>query len=67
MRTPDDRFKKTLAGKAPGILTGDDALARHDVEIGARFVAIGVAALLLAKAARSPAGRFAAAPVQTAP
>lgn len=54
------------AGKAPGILTGDDALARHYVAIGARFVAIGVDALLLARAARSLAGRFVAPSAPTA-
>ncbi len=48
------------AGKAPGILTGDDALARHYVALGARFVAIGVDTILLARAARALAARFAA-------
>ncbi len=47
------------AGKAPGILAVDEALARHYIGLGARFVAVGVEATLLARAARSLAGRFA--------
>ncbi len=39
------------AGKAPGILTLDVALARRYVEAGALFVAVGVDTLLLSKAA----------------
>lgn len=47
------------AGKAPGILSVDEALARHYIGLGARFVAVGVEATLLARAARALAARFA--------
>jgi 4-hydroxy-2-oxoheptanedioate aldolase len=46
------------AGKAPGILAVDEALARHYIGLGARFVAVGVETTLLARAARSLALRF---------
>lgn len=46
------------AGKAPGILCTDEALARHYVSIGARFVAVGVDTTLLAQSARALASRF---------
>ena len=46
------------AGKAPGILAVDEALARHYIELGARFVAVGVDATLLARTARALAARF---------
>ncbi|CAN7312918.1 4-hydroxy-2-oxoheptanedioate aldolase [Variovorax paradoxus] len=46
------------AGKAPGILSVDEALARRYIEMGARFVAVGVEASMLAAATRSLAGRF---------
>ncbi len=46
------------AGKAPGILAVDEALARHYIGLGARFVAVGVEATLLARAARALAARF---------
>ena len=46
------------AGKAPGILTVDEALARHYIALGARFVAVGVDATLLARATRSLAAAF---------
>jgi len=55
------------AGKAAGILTGDDAMARRCIEIGARFVAVGVDTLLLAGAARALAARFRSAPPRPAP
>jgi 4-hydroxy-2-oxoheptanedioate aldolase len=47
------------AGKAPGILAVDEAVARHCIGLGARFVAVGVEATLLARAARALAARFA--------
>jgi 4-hydroxy-2-oxoheptanedioate aldolase len=47
-----------LARKAPGILATDEALARHYIELGARFVAVGVEATMLAQATRSLAQRF---------
>jgi 4-hydroxy-2-oxoheptanedioate aldolase len=46
------------AGKAPGILAVDEALARHCMALGARFVAVGVEATMLARAARDLATRF---------
>jgi len=47
------------AGKAPGILATDEALARRYIELGARFVAVGVDATLLAQATRALAARYA--------
>jgi 4-hydroxy-2-oxoheptanedioate aldolase len=52
------------AGKAPGILAVDEALAQHYIGIGARFVAVGVEATMLARAVRELAGRFKAASVR---
>lgn len=46
------------AGKAPGILAVDEALARRYIAAGARFVAVGVEATMLARAARDLAARF---------
>lgn len=53
------------AGKAPGILAVDEALARHCIDAGARFVAVGVEATMLARAARELAGRFKPAGFET--
>jgi len=53
------------AGKAPGILAVDEALARHYIELGARFVAVGVEATMLARATRELAVRFNTAPAGT--
>ena len=46
------------AGKAPGILCADETLARHYLDLGARFVAVGVDTALLANATRALAARF---------
>jgi 4-hydroxy-2-oxoheptanedioate aldolase len=46
------------AGKAPGILAVDEALARHCLALGARFVAVGVDATMLARTARTLAARY---------
>ncbi len=46
------------AGKAPGILAVDETLARHYIAAGARFVAVGVEATMLARATRDLAARF---------
>ena len=46
------------AGKAPGILCADEALARHYLGLGARFVAVGVDTSLLVRAATGLAARF---------
>ena len=54
---------KTIAriracGKAPGILTGDEALARHYVEQGCLFVAVGADQNILRDSAQALASRF---------
>jgi 4-hydroxy-2-oxoheptanedioate aldolase len=54
------------AGKAPGILATDEAFARHCIGLGARFVAVGVEATLLARATRDLAARFKTAPLSAA-
>ncbi|WP_338861847.1 4-hydroxy-2-oxoheptanedioate aldolase (plasmid) [Mycetohabitans rhizoxinica] len=46
------------AGKAPGILMSDEALARRYIELGAQFVAVGVDTTLLARSADALAARF---------
>ena len=46
------------AGKAPGILATQEAAARHWLSLGARFVAVGIDALLLAQATRELRQRF---------
>ena len=51
-------FRILAAGKAPGVLSVDEALARRYIELGARFVAVGVEATMLAQAARALAGKF---------
>lgn len=46
------------AGKAPGILAGDESLARRYLDAGALFVAVGIDSTLLARAAEALAARF---------
>jgi 4-hydroxy-2-oxoheptanedioate aldolase len=46
------------AGKAPGILTGDEALARRYIEAGSLFTAVGVDATILARETDKLAARF---------
>ena len=46
------------AGKAAGILAADETLARHYLELGATFVAVGLDISLLAQATRLLASRF---------
>ncbi len=46
------------AGKAPGILQGDVALAQHYLTLGAQFVAVGVDAVLLRRAATDLLAQF---------
>jgi len=54
-----DALQRILkAGKAPGILTSDDALARSYLKLGATFVAVGVDHQLLATGTRALAARF---------
>jgi 4-hydroxy-2-oxoheptanedioate aldolase len=45
-------------GKAPGFLTADEALARHCLDIGALFVAVGIDLTLLARETEKLAARF---------
>jgi 4-hydroxy-2-oxoheptanedioate aldolase len=47
------------AGKAPGILTADEKLARRYLELGALFVAVGADVGLLARGAEALRARFA--------
>jgi 4-hydroxy-2-oxoheptanedioate aldolase len=55
----DDAIARILAaGKAPGLLAVDEGLARRSIDRGARFVAVGVEATMLARAARTLADRF---------
>ncbi len=46
------------AGKPSGFLTGDEALARHVLALGCRFVALGADVNLLARAADALRDRF---------
>lgn len=50
------------AGKAPGILATDPALAQQYLDAGAQFVAVGLDTAMLVKAASEMARRFKAAP-----
>lgn len=50
------------AGKAVGILSADEALARRYLELGCCFVAVGVDTSLLMKALQGLAGRFKGTP-----
>ena len=52
------------AGKAPGILATDESLACRYIELGARFVAVGVDATMLAHATRALAARFQTSPAE---
>ncbi len=49
----DNAIRTIVAsGKAAGILTGDVTLAKHYLALGARFVAVGIDATLLAQSSR---------------
>lgn len=55
----EDGIKRVLAaGKAPGILMGDEKLARRYIELGAVFVAVGVDTALLVKATSDLAAKY---------
>jgi 4-hydroxy-2-oxoheptanedioate aldolase len=55
----DDAIARIRAcGKAPGILTGDETLARHYLAQGCLFVAVGADQNLLRDSAQALAGRF---------
>jgi 4-hydroxy-2-oxoheptanedioate aldolase len=45
-------------GNVPGILTGDEALARRYIELGCLFTAVGADVSLLTRASEQLAGRF---------
>ncbi len=64
----EDAIARILAaGKAPGILAVDEGLARRYIELGARFVAVGVEATMLAQAVRALAARFKGGDAPAAP
>lgn len=46
------------AGKAPGILTGNEQHAKHWLEIGCQFTAVGIDAAILARETEKLAARF---------
>ena len=55
----DDAFRRIRAcGKAPGILIGDESLAKHFIEVGGLFVAVGADQNLLRDSASALAARF---------
>jgi len=55
------------SGKAAGTLTGDARLARHYLELGASFVAVGLDLTLLARATRALANDFGLGALSAAP
>ena len=57
----DAIMRITKAGKAAGILTTDEALARHYLALGATFVAVGLDTNLLVRQTSALAARFKAA------
>jgi 4-hydroxy-2-oxoheptanedioate aldolase len=55
----EDGIKRIAkAGKAPGILTSNNDLAQHYLDLGATFVAVGTDVGILAKQTLALAGRF---------
>jgi len=48
----------TAAGKAPGILMGDEKLVQRYIELGCKFIAVSADTLLLAQSADRTAARF---------
>ena len=55
----EDAIARILrAGKAPGILTTDEAQAQHYLALGAVFVAVGLDTQMLARQTSALAGRF---------
>ncbi len=55
----EDAFKRiAAAGKAPGILTPNEALARKYLELGALFVAVGLDTNMLARGTSALAAAF---------
>lgn len=53
------------AGKAAGILSADQSLARHYLELGAKFVAVGVDTTVLMRGLQTLAAAFKDAPAPT--
>ncbi|MEI6734630.1 MAG: HpcH/HpaI aldolase/citrate lyase family protein [Comamonadaceae bacterium] len=55
----EDAFRRiTRAGKAPGILMADEKLARHYIDMGGLFVAVGLDSNLLARHSSALAASF---------
>jgi 4-hydroxy-2-oxoheptanedioate aldolase len=55
----EDAIKRVKAtGKAPGILTGDEKLARRYIDLGTVFTAVGADVVLLARESEKLAARF---------
>lgn len=55
----EDAIRRILAcGKAPGILTPDEKLARRYIELGTLFTAVGIDAGILARETEKLAARF---------
>ena len=55
----EDAIARILkAGKAPGILTSDEAQARHYLALGAVFVAVGIDTGILARQTSALAAKF---------
>jgi 4-hydroxy-2-oxoheptanedioate aldolase len=55
----EDAIRRIRAcGKAPGILTFDEALARRYIELGSLFTAVGMDAAVLARETEKLAARF---------
>jgi 4-hydroxy-2-oxoheptanedioate aldolase len=60
----EDAIARILkAGKAPGILTADEALAKHYLSLGALFVAVGLEVQILMRQSTALAQRFKATAV----
>ena len=59
----EDAIKRIVqAGKAAGILSADEGLARRYIELGATFVAVGVDTTVLMRGLQALAGKFNGAP-----
>ena len=55
----EDAIRRIKAcGKAPGILTPDEKLAKRYIELGTLFTAVGLDAVILARGAEALAARF---------
>jgi 4-hydroxy-2-oxoheptanedioate aldolase len=55
----EDAMRRIKAcGKAPGILTGDEALARRCIELGCLFTAVGADSGILARGSEQLAAKF---------